>query len=59
MLPDHNTKLIYRRIARHPWEPLPPDTPDSVNAWDLLPLSASEIAEMVAAGLDDTLPDAK
>jgi hypothetical protein len=52
-------KNVYRRIARHPWELLPPDTPNSVNPWDLGSLSASEIEEMVAAGLDNKLPDEK
>jgi hypothetical protein len=42
-----NLKDIYRGVARHPWESLPPDTPVSVNAWDLGLLSASEIEEMV------------
>jgi hypothetical protein len=50
---------IYRRIARHPWELLPPDTPNSVNPWDLGSLSASEIEEMVAAWLEAKLGDAK
>lgn len=40
-------KNIYQRAARHPWESLPPDTPVSVNGWDLGSLSASEIEEMV------------
>jgi hypothetical protein len=42
-------KRVYGRIARRPWEPLPPDTPSSVNPWDLGSLSASEIEEMVDA----------
>jgi hypothetical protein len=52
-------KNIYRRLARQPWESLPPDTPHSVNPWDLGSLSASEIEDMVAAGFDDRIPDAK
>ena len=52
-------KNVYRRLARRPRESLPPDTPDSMNPWDLGSLSASEIEEMVAAGFDDTKPDAK
>ncbi len=52
-------KQVYRRLARRPWESLPPDTPDFVNPWGLESLSASEIEAMVAAGFDDTKPDAK
>ena len=52
-------KNDYRRLARRPWESLPPDTPDSVNPWDLGSLSASEIEAMVAAGFEDRIPDAK
>jgi hypothetical protein len=40
-------KDIYRRLARRPWESLPRETPVSVNPWDLRPLSAQEIEEMV------------
>jgi hypothetical protein len=40
-------KDVYQRIARHPWESLPPDTPASVNGWDLGSLPAQEIEEMV------------
>jgi hypothetical protein len=46
-----NLKNVYRRIARHPWEVLPPGIPSSVNPWDLGSLSALEIEEMIAAGL--------
>lgn len=40
-------KNAYRRVARNPWEPLPPNAPTSVNGWDLGALPASEIEEMV------------
>ncbi len=40
-------KEVYHRVARNPWESLPPDTPASVNGWDLGALPASEIEEMV------------
>jgi hypothetical protein len=40
-------KERYRRISRRPWMSLPPETPSSVNPWDLRRLSASEIEEMV------------
>jgi hypothetical protein len=32
-------KVIYARVASHPWEYLPPETPGSVNPWDLGDLS--------------------
>jgi hypothetical protein len=48
-----NLKNVYSRIARRPWESLPPDTPISVNAWDLGSLSASEIEEMVRSEKED------
>jgi len=41
-------KKIYGRIARHPWEVLPFDTPTSVNAWDLGSVLTSDLEEMVA-----------
>jgi hypothetical protein len=47
-------KNIYRRILWHPWESLPPDTPDSVDPWDLGSLSASEIEEMVRADKEES-----
>lgn len=40
-------KEVYNRVARNPWESLPPDTPASVNGWDLGALPASEIEGMV------------
>jgi hypothetical protein len=47
-------KVIYARVASHPWEFLPPGTPGSVNPWDLADLSTSEIEEEVKARLDET-----
>ena len=52
-------KALYQRIARHPWEMLPLDTPDSVNPWDLWSLSAAEIEDVVAAGVDDQVPESR
>lgn len=46
-------KNTYHGVARHPWQSLPPGTPDSVNGWDLGSLSASEIEEMVKDWKDD------
>jgi hypothetical protein len=46
-------KEIYRRVAKRPWELLPPDTPESVNPLDLFPLTASELEEMVKAGSEE------
>ena len=46
-------KMIYARVASHPWELLPPETPGSVNPWDLRDLSTSEIEEEVKARLDE------
>jgi hypothetical protein len=40
-------KVSFGRVARRPWESLPPDTPNSVNPWDLGRLTASEIEQMV------------
>lgn len=48
-----NLKKIYQRIARHPWESLPLDTPASVNGWDLESLSASKIEEMIRDWKED------
>lgn len=45
-------KVIYGRVASHPWESLPPGTPDSVNPYDLKDLSASEIEEELNARLE-------
>ena len=50
-------KNVYRRLARHPWESLPPETPDFVNPGDVGSLTASEIEELVAAGPADKIPD--
>ena len=46
-------KAIYHRIARQPWRLLPPDTPPSINPWDLGRLSASEIEEEVRDRQED------
>ena len=46
-------KVIYARVASHPWEFLPPETPVSVNPWDFDSLSTSEIEEEVKARLDE------
>ena len=46
-------KNVYRQIALHPWETLPPNTPDSVSPFGIESHSASEIEEMVAAMLAD------
>jgi hypothetical protein len=41
-------RRIYVRIAQHPWEVLPADTPSSVNPWDLESASTSYLEETVA-----------
>jgi hypothetical protein len=46
-------KVIYARVASHPWESLPSETPGSVNPWDFGDLSTSEIEEEVKARLDE------
>jgi hypothetical protein len=50
-------KVIYARVATHPWEFLPPETPGSVNPWDFGDLSTSEIEEEVKARLDEMAGD--
>ena len=52
-------KHLYCRLARRPWESLPPDMPDSVNPWGLESRLASEIEAMVVAGFENRIPDAK
>jgi hypothetical protein len=46
-------KVIYARLASHPWEFLPPETPASVNPWDYDSLSTSELEEEMKARLDE------
>jgi hypothetical protein len=46
-------KVVYARLASHPWEYLLPGTPSSVNPWDYDSLSTWEIEEEVKARLDE------
>jgi hypothetical protein len=46
-------KGVYQRIARQPWKSLPPETPASVNPWDLEFLTTEEI-EMLTRNVEES-----